>query len=729
MFFCCPLDARATVAPGSAVVARKAAHPPPNVADFSDPIWATAVRASAFENLTSRVPSRFATTVYLLYDDVSAYVGFDCDQHGVPLTQTQGTNDVGYGLDDSVSVAFDTSGNNSRTYAFTATPLGVRYEFSTESSRYQPPWTVVTKRTATGYRVLMTIPLATMRLQGRVKQRWRVNFTRRIAASNDNDSWAYDAASNGYCQNSSLASTLYCDPTRWPVLAGIDLPTAIKPPPPYADVYALASLGGDRKIFETTPGSFTSLSPRVVGLDATVPFTRTLAFVGALGPDFSNVETDQTTISPQEFQQHFTEYRPFFAEGSNYVQALPTLGIIGTGNTMFYTPSLGVLDSGFKIEGTQGTSAIGLLDANGDGYDDRAFGYSSAKPDGSLTLSAQGVSANHAGVRDTTIGIGGDYQNVHSGIQPLFTYQAESGTNVARTRDAREFVGAVVVDRGPWHVGGAYQDVGPEFAPIDGYTTQNDTRGPAAFAIYNGVGGKRGAIKSFGATAVVDRFVDRSGAARQADALYQVKTTLKNLASLALTSQTSELRTYAEAFPTYAAPANVAFDQNEIQVGYRDGTPTFTDASYTIGRFAVVCPGTAIEPLACPQATNGFVPAFTRQLDLSTTRALRDGLSVTFEFAGTSLHPDRGAADSQWLRRLSLSRALGSDSQLALSLRAINGTGGFALPGEDLAVSFHERFRNQNQLYVEYGSPASYRTLQRFIFKYVVHLGKGGAGT
>ncbi len=81
------------------------------------------------------------------------------------------------------------------------------------------------------------------------------------------------------------------------------------------------------------------------------------------------------------------------------------------------------------------------------------------------------------------------------------------------------------------------------------------------------------------------------------------------------------------------------------------------------------------------------------------------------------------------MRRISLNRALGADAQIALSLQNINGTGGFAAPGENLAISYHKRFKNQSQLYFEYGSPASYHTLQRFVLKYVYHIGEGGAGT
>ena len=86
------------------------------------------------------------------------------------------------------------------------------------------------------------------------------------------------------------------------------------------------------------------------------------------------------------------------------------------------------------------------------------------------------------------------------------------------------------------------------------------------------------------------------------------------------------------------------------------------------------------------------------------------------------------ALDSQWERSLSVTRSFGKDTSLALGLRGINGDGGFAQPGTNLAVSFHQRFKSLDELYVDYGTPASITTLNRFIVKYVFHVG-GDTGT
>ncbi len=723
--------AQASIRPGVTTTAVETTVAPAST-NATDPGWTGALVATDFANFTTESAARpdVATTARLTYDGKNVYVGFAATQRSIPLTAQQRTDDVGFGLDDSVTVSIDTSGNGSRTYGFSATPLGTKYEFSTESSRYQPPWQAVASRTSDGYDVLMTIPLADMRLSGSPIQRWRIDFSRRVAAANDVLTWAYAPADNAYCQQNTLNSITYCNATKWPILGGLKIGGVAKAPPPYADVYALASAGRDRNVFETTPTIFNQEHVRNFGLDATLPFTRTLAFVGALGPDFSNVETDQTTIAPQEFARQYTEYRPFFAEGASYLMPLPGIGINNNGYSMLYTPSLGVVDSGAKIEGTVGNNAIGVLDVNGDGFDDRAFGYKYRTEDQSIAFDAQGVDADHPGVRDRTVGIGAEFLNPHSGFEPVASLSQETGTFVGSPKDGRDLLVGALDSHGLFQSGVIYRDVGPSYGPIDGYTALPDVRGPAGFVQYNGVVGARSPVKTVSFNLSGDRLIDRSGAAHEVDAASQVVVGFRNLLNVTLYSGTSFIRAYADPFPAYSGGQNFAFDSTGFGLNYADGTPNSADVSYSAGSYSVSCPPPGFaRPLPCSSAPIGIAPAFTQQLDATTTRTLRGGLGVTLEYGGTRERPYLGIADSQWLRRLSLSRAIGLNGNIALSLRQISGTGGFALPGTDLAISYQKRYRNQNRLYVEYGSPGSYRTLQRIIVKYVIHVGAGGAGT
>ena len=84
-------------------------------------------------------------------------------------------------------------------------------------------------------------------------------------------------------------------------------------------------------------------------------------------------------------------------------------------------------------------------------------------------------------------------------------------------------------------------------------------------------------------------------------------------------------------------------------------------------------------------------------------------------------------ADGQILRRFSVTPSLGPDASLRISLRNISGIGGFAVPGTNASAALHVHFPNQNELYFDFGSPASTRTLKRLTLKYSVYLG-GGAG-
>jgi len=79
--------------------------------------------------------------------------------------------------------------------------------------------------------------------------------------------------------------------------------------------------------------------------------------------------------------------------------------------------------------------------------------------------------------------------------------------------------------------------------------------------------------------------------------------------------------------------------------------------------------------------------------------------------------------DSQFLRRVGIGASLGRDANVSLSLRSVSGTGGFALPGTDVAATFHRHWANGNDLYLDFGTPAATSTLDRFIAKYVLHVG------
>lgn len=106
--------------------------------DFSGEPWSKATAFDDFETLTTRTPAaRFPTSARVVFDKENLYVAIHSVQTGAPITATQTTNSVGFGLDDFVGVGIDTTGNGQASY-FETTPRGVTYQQSAESTKFAP---------------------------------------------------------------------------------------------------------------------------------------------------------------------------------------------------------------------------------------------------------------------------------------------------------------------------------------------------------------------------------------------------------------------------------------------------------------------------------------------------------------------------------------------------------------------------------------------------------------
>ena len=689
----------------SAVTVRAAVHTqtfmavkttarPPDDAVFDAPVWRNALTLTGFYDFTTRQPARHATVVHMLYDDRNIYVAIQAEQQGVPITATQTVDHVGLSQDDRIVIQIDTSANGQRHYEFSSSPKGVHNEYSAENSRYAPAWTSIGRILPSGdYNILMVIPLSNMRMQSSQLQRWRFNVIRVIAATNETYTWAFEPTQN------SLDSEL-----NWPVLDGMHISARTARSRPQADLYVLASGGSDHDLYQGSLDNFQTHKTRPAGLDVTYPITNSLAFIGTVNPDFSNVEVDQTTIAPQEFQRNLTEYRPFFAQGARYVNTISNPSVNGIAPSLFYTPAIGFFDSGEKVEGTIGHSSIGALDVAGSGFHDDAFGYAYQDSVGDFSAQIEGVKANHLSVDDNTFGLAVSRSNLRSGERSTVSIANENGTLVDHPGAAQSISAAELFQTQRWTAGLVWNDIGPEFNPLDGLTPINDIRGFQPSVTYTGAAGSGSSVKSYSLTAIADRFLDRRGAVRDADVVTGTSVTFKNLLSVSLTSNSTELR-------------STRFNQTSLSIGYRDGTPSPIDISYSTGLFGANAAGDQL---------------FTQQFAASLTRAVGTGYTVGFDFGGTveriaklpALSSDSSPTlDSQWLRRLSLTRSFDKDTSLAIGLRTINGMGGFGTPGANIAISFHRRFRNEDQLYIDYGTQAANQTLHRLILKYVFHAG------
>src|SRR5437016_4499449 len=286
---------------------------------LQDPAWALGeIEPNGFWNLTKRAPARFSTRVYLLYDDRNLYVGFHAKQAGVPIIAEQSTNNVGFGLDDFVGVAVDSSRAGNNVYFFETTPRAVRYQQSSENVRYAARWQSAAEADNEGWSAVLVIPLSVMRLMPGRHPTWRFNFIRAVAAQGEHYTWAYD----GLMVDGTVGQAwpTFSDARYWPALTLDDLtPSQSARAKPRVEIYALGSGGPDRNQFQRADGTFGPQQARPSGIDVTIPLTNTINAVGTFNPDFSNVEVDQQTIVPQEFARQLQEYRPFFAQGARFI--------------------------------------------------------------------------------------------------------------------------------------------------------------------------------------------------------------------------------------------------------------------------------------------------------------------------------------------------------------------------------------------------------------------------
>ncbi|HZT12040.1 MAG TPA: hypothetical protein VFA29_04530 [Candidatus Baltobacteraceae bacterium] len=731
IFALCLWSNAGAVSTGTGIVSVRAPHP--LVADplMRDPAWASGeVQTGVFWNLTKRRPAQFRTRVYLLYDDRHLYVGFHAEQPGVPVLAGQTTNNLGFGLDDLVGVAIDTGADGNHVYFFETTPGGVRYQQSLENVRYSARWESAARVDGPSWNAVLIVPLDVMRIPPGSHRTWRINFIRSIAALGEHYTWAYDGlmldapAGQGW--------PAFGDARFWPSIA---LDRLRAPDPfrlkPRVEIYGLASAGGDRSQFQLANGTFGPQSARPLGVDFTIPVTSTINAVGTLNPDFSNVEVDQQTIAPQEFARQLQEYRPFFAQGANFLS--PGLGFsspTSPNNVIFYSPRIGPFDRGGKIEGTFGLQSFGVLSVRGfdqttgNTFDDLAYGYEHRLPDRSFYYWANGVLAHHSiAGDDSTADIGVSGQNLKSGFTWGTSQTLERGSWIPFTGAAHASLQYVAVNKPNLQAAVGYNDLSPNYNPIDGLTFNSDIHGFQGF--FQPSGSARWA-KNYSFMLNVDRWFDRSGAIHEADVLAQVSAVFNNGFSInALGPSASILRSYDvpanpdctgpssgttffTGYPCYRNGYDRRFNLFQSAFGYKDGTPRPLDVSFAFGPFG-----------------DSDVHVFS----LTTSRPLGH-YSVGLEYDGTwERSLATGVLTSQWLRRISLNESLGHESNLSLSIRSINGLGGFApQTGTNLAIGYHRRFTSGNELFADYGTPSAYSTLRRFIVKYVLRTG-GDAGT
>ncbi len=332
----------------------------PRLSDFLSARSAVAKQMLRIDNFIDRYPidghpATEATVAYLGYTREYFYAAFVCSDRTPGLIRAHMLARDSLGDDDFVEVMLDTFDDQRRAFVFDANPLGIQADglYSEQNSSdysFDTVWDTWSKRTPTGYVVLMRIPFASMYFKqadpGETRT-WGIILQRNISHASEQAFWPQSRHAIAGRLTQDMAAEGFSDIERG---KHIQLE-------PYAlgrNLRQLNSIDADNPYFQSK--HFQGYS----GLDAKFIIHNSLILDTTVNPDFSQVGIDNPAIPNQRFPPYFAEVRPFFIENSSYFQ---------TPVSLYYTNNIAKPQYGARLTGKLGPWALGLL-----GVDDRSPG-------------------------------------------------------------------------------------------------------------------------------------------------------------------------------------------------------------------------------------------------------------------------------------------------------------------------------------------------------------------
>ncbi len=655
----------------------------PSMSGHIDATWKGAKRVRLAFDYANRRPQSHPPVVYIAQDPSGLDFAFVVKQSSAIRAITT-SNGSGVLNDDYVGVSISPQGAQGFSYGFFANARGARTQDSSENSAYSPSWSANATIISGGYVVTMHIPFNVIRSGG--KHAWKVQFLRYSVASNATDVWTYDPNQSGTS-----------DPSFEGTLKGIQIAkTAQKAtrPSPRFQPYVLAVAGS-----KNAGGSTSQM-----GLDLAVPITPTASFVGSLHPDYSNVETDQQTISPTAFPRQFTEVRPFFTQlGGNFDY---TFGCSNCPMAL-YTVAIPTYRDSYGVEGTQGPFGFAGFNAVGTGRSDSAtsVNFFSGNAARKLGINVQRVSANASTSTDSTTTINGGVLLGKSHLFGYANYGREDGTLITDPAQARygEFGLGYVTQATTFIVTKQY--VGAQYSPVDGYVAQTDTRGYISFFTHTFTFPKTSRLRDAQLSANTTRLWNQYGVLDQAGSGYQFNVDLKNLLSVhAYQGTQSVLGANGEYLPYSVG--------NGLMLAYNLSSNTPAGVAYSQG---------------------AYYHGHAESWQAFETYALRSHVSLSLNFNENVYASSLSSEPSfrQWLNTASVNWQFSKDASLSLGARRINGINlpnSYSPPtftplfADNVSAAFHY-LHAHNEFYLVYGNPNSLTTTPALYFKWIVYAG------
>jgi hypothetical protein len=667
----------------------------PSVTGAIDESWAKAAKITLDTDFTFKRSVEEPTTVYLAQEGGFLDVAFVVAQKS-SQTAAQETNSSSVLGDDYVGVYLYPQGTTGITYSFEANPHGARYQTSSENTSYTPQWTAVGKSSPAGYVVTMRIPLGIIRSGG--SKTWHAQFVRATISTGSFAVWSFDPHSQG--------ST---DPTFSGTLSGMEQGAAqsASRPKPRFGVYGLSESTSKQN------GGSTSR----VGMDFAIPVTPTASFVGALHPDYSNVEIDQQTISPQAFARQYAEVRPFFTQAASYFNQ--HVSCSDCPQTL-YTPAIPTFAQGYALEGTQGHLSFGAFDvlANGRNDDAQSLNYAYSDPNAIFGLDAQRVGVSFEGVSDVTSTLSAGYLDPKTHFLEYLNIGQDRGNLVTDPSRGNYFESGVGYADSTTTSVLNLQSIGSQFNPIDGFVQQTDING---YEFYNQKTlnfSPKATVRDVSAQFFYARYNDSLNQVAQTDSSENLNFDFKNLISVHTYLSTTGIRIFDDEF--------LPFQGNGMMLGYRMSTATPTYVSYSGGKYY-----------------HGALNAWTYLTTLPLMKKVHLSLETDENQYGTSWPGE--STGRQWLERAGVDWQINRFSSFDAGVRRIIGPNlpnafqplvynsrvvcfdnpynpGCPVNASNVTLAYHF-LTAKNEFYVVYGDANNLSTEPALFLKWIRYIG------
>jgi hypothetical protein len=244
------------------------------------------------------------TTIYLLYDNTSVYVGGYCHERTRDSISRELIGRDRVGVNDFVGVIIDTYNDKINGVGFYVTPYGEQYDakYSSggdEDGSWNAVWDSEAKIHNDGWTFEMRIPYSALRFSNRENQTWGLNITRRRNKTGQQYMWnPTDPKVNGFINQEGELTGI--EKVHAPVRLSLS---------PYLSAYV------GHYPYKTSGVNDWSSSVNG-GMDVKYGISEAFTLDMTLVPDFGQVQSDNKVLNLTPFEVKYNENRPFFTEGT-----------------------------------------------------------------------------------------------------------------------------------------------------------------------------------------------------------------------------------------------------------------------------------------------------------------------------------------------------------------------------------------------------------------------------